>query len=112
MDVEFEEVVEGVGEGGVRAVDFWGGGVLVWRGWWREREGGGGGTFFDAEVELEGAGGFVAGHEGDVLELALVVGDLGVVSVGRGWDGWSRWGGSRFSGIDCSIHVRRYQSFD
>lgn len=35
------------------------------------------GTFLDSEGELEGAIGFVANGEGNVLELALGVRDLG-----------------------------------
>lgn len=54
MDVEFEEVEEFVRDEIERAVY----------------------VFFDAEEEFEGAAGFVARWEGDVLELAGSVGDL------------------------------------
>jgi len=54
VDVEFEEVVELIGEGGDGA----------------------GYCFGDAVVEGEGARSLVAGVEGDVLEFAQIVGDL------------------------------------
>lgn len=38
-------------------------------------------TFFDAEVELERSVGLIAGHEGDILELTLVVCDLYTLSL-------------------------------
>jgi hypothetical protein len=54
VDVKFEQVEELVGD----KVD---GAVYV---------------FFEAEVEFEGAPGFVAGGEGYVLEMACCVGDV------------------------------------
>ena len=54
MDVEFEEVEEGVVEGGDGAVD----------------------GLFTAVAQLERAAGLVASWEGDVDELAFCVGDL------------------------------------
>lgn len=59
MDVELEEVVHLIGEG----VD----GACY--------------CFRYAVVERERAGGFVAGHEGDVLEFAEIVSDLDVFVV-------------------------------
>lgn len=66
VDVEFEEVEEFVGYEVDGAVDF----------------------ALDAEEELEGAAGFIAYGEGDVLELARGIGDVlaclaGIVSVGQ-----------------------------
>lgn len=54
MDVEFEQVEEGVVDEVDGAVD----------------------VLFDAEEELERAPGFVAGWEGDVGQLACSVGDV------------------------------------
>lgn len=59
MDVELEEMVHLIGEG----VD----GACY--------------CFGDAVVEGERAGGFVAGHEGDVLELAEIISDLDIFVV-------------------------------
>lgn len=56
MDVELEQMVQLIGKG----VD----GACY--------------CFRDAVVEGEGAGGFVAGHEGDVLEFSEIVSDLKV----------------------------------
>ena len=47
-------------------------------------------TFFYAEVEFEGARSLVAGKEGDVLELALIVRNLLGVSLELFLNGWGR----------------------
>lgn len=59
MDVELEEMVELIGEG----VD----GACY--------------RFGDAVVKRERAGGFIAGHEGDVLQFAETVSDLDVFAI-------------------------------
>ena len=38
-------------------------------------------TLLDTEIELKRAVGFVAGHEGDILKLALVVCNLCILSL-------------------------------
>jgi len=67
VDVEFEEVEEGVGDEVDGAVE----------------------VAFDAEGEFKRASGFIAGWEGDVLELAGCVCDLRDVSIGEEDLGWS-----------------------
>lgn len=59
MDIEFQEMVEFVGEGGDGA----------------------GYCFRDAVAEGERTGGFVAGIEGDILKFALAVSDLFAIAV-------------------------------
>lgn len=66
MDVEFEEVEEGVGDEVDGAVE----------------------VAFDAEGEFKWAAGFVAGWERDVLELAGCVCDLREVNFGGEDLGW------------------------
>jgi hypothetical protein len=59
VDIELEKMVQLIGEG----VD----GACY--------------RFGDAVVERERAGGFVAGHEGDILEFAETVSDLEIFAV-------------------------------